>query len=323
MEEKRKKIFITGASGFLGRHLLQDKRFAVFDLVLITRNSAKLTNAGNAKIIQGDLNRPECYVEELKSCDFVIHMAGEKRLEAEMEMTNVGSMNQILGIHRQQPTFKLIYISSAGVYGIKHHPEKLIDENSPCMPDTVYEKTKLKAEEMLEEYAKRTPIDFAILRPSNVIGISDEQPKLLTMIRSIQKGRFFFASKKAMVNYVHVDLVIEIIWQLVKKSKMNNQCYNVNSPKLLIEFSQDIAREIKVSDKFIRLPLFLLRMLAVIGDRYPEKFKYFNSVKLLAITNLAYYSAEKLETDFNFRFKESLKEGIHSLVSFYQLKGLL
>lgn len=323
MEEKRKKIFITGASGFLGRHLLQDKRFAAFDLVLITRDPAKLKNVGGANIIQGDLNEPQCYAEELKSCDYVIHMAGEKRMESAMEVTNVGGMNHLLEIHRQQSTFKLIYISSAGVYGIKHHPEKLIDENSPCMPNTVYEKSKLKAEDMLEEYAKRKLIDFAILRPSNVIGISDDQPKLLTMIKSIQKRRFFIASKKAMVNYVHVDLVVDIIWQLLNKAQMNKQCYNVNSPMRLVEFSESIAREIKISDKFIRLPLFLLRMLAIIGDSYPEKFSYFNSVKLWTITNQAYYSSEKLERDFSVNSNESLKAGIHSLVSFYKSKGLL
>ncbi len=321
MERSKKKIFITGATGFIGRHLLLSDKLKAYDVFILSRKKAPETTEHTW--IEGDLARPESYKKYLVQCDFLLHMAGEKKDESQMEEVNVGGMKILLGLHRESPTFKIIYVSSSGVYGIEHHPKTELSENDDCFPDTAYEKSKLKAELLLQTYAADQQIEYTVLRPSNIIGTLANPPKLLNLMQAVKRNRIFAYSSKAMVNYVDADFLSDIIFELFEKSKLNNAIYNVNCPMLLSDLLKMIASELKMQLPGRKVPTFLLKPLAIAGDLLPSRIAYFNSLKLKALTNQKFYSIRRLEQEFQSDAHEAFKKGITKLIAHYQSLNLL
>lgn len=179
-------------------------------------------------------------------------MAGEKRDEKLMQRVNVGGMDELLSIQKRFPAIKIMYISSCGVYGIKKHSDSVLTEKSICFPDTEYERTKYEAEKNLIRFAENHPLQYLILRPSNVFGEEDQSLKLLTLIKRIKEGQQYTGDEFAMVNYVYVKYMTEVIFQLIQSDEFNNSIYNINAPVKLTTFIGTIANELNVDEKVKR-----------------------------------------------------------------------
>ena len=65
------KVFLTGATGFLGKHIQAALQQNDIDFIALSRKSSPLSN-----FIRGDILQPKTYAEHLKQCDAVIHAAG-------------------------------------------------------------------------------------------------------------------------------------------------------------------------------------------------------------------------------------------------------
>ncbi|MGZ4057200.1 MAG: SDR family oxidoreductase [Bacteroidia bacterium] len=81
MEKIKNKVAITGASGFIGRHLLEDIEPSQFDLYLITRNKGKKLHniPANAIVVEADLSDYESMNKAFAGIDVIIDIAAEVR----------------------------------------------------------------------------------------------------------------------------------------------------------------------------------------------------------------------------------------------------
>ncbi len=318
-----KYILITGASGFLGFHLLSDLRWNEYKLILLTRNINRISSGSNRHIIEGDLFSLHTHSDLLAKTNFIIHMAGEKKDEKLMQKVNVGGMDELLSIQRDFPGIKIMYISSSGVYGIKKHSDLILTEMSKCFPDIEYERTKYEAEQHLISYADSHPLQFLILRPSNVFGEEDQSLKLLTLIKRIHEGRQYTGDKFAMVNYVYVKYLTEVIFQIIKSEKFNNSIYNINTPVRLTSFIGLIANELKIDAKIKVIPRYILNLISELNYLIPFRFRFLDRDRYFALTNKKIYSTAMIDELLGIDKNKYLEEGIHQLVSFYKSKGLL
>lgn len=326
MTEQRKKIFITGASGFLGMHFIIDSFDYNFEIYALTREKQNIKlspDYKNVEILEGDINEIENFKPQLIQCDYFIHLAGEKSDEAKMEEINVGSMKKILQVLSSIPAIKMIYISSSGVYGIKNYPGNILSEDGPCYPNSVYEKTKLAAENYLINYSANKSIRYIILRPSNVIGENDKSFKLLNLMRSLKKGLFFYIDKNAIVNYVYVKYVTSVMIHFLNNDRFNNEIYNVNSTLKLEEVIVVLKSELNVKTTIFILPYWLLYPFTFLFDILPVKFQLLNSEKYFALTNKKRYSVDKLKLEFTVSEKATVIQGLKNLVSWYREKNML
>ena len=163
-------IIIIGASGFLGKSLIEDLlKLKYFKIIATTRNKFSLSDALNIKsnaleIIELDLGNkkdikriisPDCVVINL----FYNWHNGK--------IYNLKLMNNLVDVCSQIKIKRFIHLSTAAVSG--KVLDELITENTQCNPLTEYGITKLKMEKILTENAKDY-FDCVILRPTSIFG---------------------------------------------------------------------------------------------------------------------------------------------------------
>ncbi len=178
-------ILLTGATGFIGQHVLTEllERFPGNPVcVLVNRRDVWPLSQQHIRIVTGGL-------EQLNAQSFrtpltcIIHLAS-KNIDKDgtgFRQTNVEGTRQIIELAEKNPGVKIIYLSSTGVYG--HHAFNNADESTPKDPDTALSKSKFEAEELL----RRTGLPVCILRHRFVTGEGDRYvvPGFMKAIRRL------------------------------------------------------------------------------------------------------------------------------------------
>jgi UDP-glucose 4-epimerase len=175
-----KKILVTGGAGYIGSHMVYYLLNKDIDVVVLDNfsnsDSSRLKKIEEItkkkiKIVKGDVTEKIDIDEEI---DAVIHFAALKSvpdsLEKPMEyyFNNVyGTLNLINWV-LEKKIKKFVFSSTCAVYG--DTDEELINEDLQNNPLSVYGKTKLFSEQMLEDTSKVNELSVASLRYFNVVG---------------------------------------------------------------------------------------------------------------------------------------------------------
>jgi len=168
-------VLITGATGFIGKHLTAalSKTYSVRCLVRKTSDIKELRDL-NVDLAYGDLLDKTSLLPALDKIDLVYHLAGEvySRKKDDFYKGNVLATQNLLEACKEKGTKRIIFLSSVGVYK-PVISRTLLTEKSECEPITYYGKTKLDAEEIIKKY----DIPWVIVRAPIVYGPS--QPHVL------------------------------------------------------------------------------------------------------------------------------------------------
>ena len=212
-------ILITGATGFIGKHLVKK---------IPNYNIAVDQNGKNIDL------RIRKEVLKIKRSDIVIHLAGKIPSEKNhsknifFEHNFLGTLN-ILEYCIKKKVKKIIFISSY-VYG---NPEKNpISEKHQIKPHNTYTKSKVLSEELCKIYAEKYKIEIIILRPFNIFGNLQKDNSLISnIIKSIKNNSHItIINKNNKRDYLFIDDLIEVIIKLI-----NYECkfeiFNIGSGK--------------------------------------------------------------------------------------------
>jgi nucleoside-diphosphate-sugar epimerase len=171
-----KKILLTGSSGFIGQHLINQLK----DKFIIVK-------------LKNDLRDHTAVFEEVISCnpDMVIHLAARTEVEQSFyeqttfsEINYTGTVNLIESILKCKNTPKLIFASTMEVYGWQPESDSIRDGeipttipvysvDTPPNPNAPYAVAKYGCEKYIE-YAYRTQgLQYVIIRQTNAYGRSD------------------------------------------------------------------------------------------------------------------------------------------------------
>ena len=173
----KRTIAITGASGFIGKHIVKELlRSGTFRVKLLTRDAQQLhefINEADVEIIIGDLLKPESLNNFLEANCIVINLV---YLWNGGEAKNITAILSLLEACRFAKIKRLIHCSTAAVSG--RVSDNFITESTPCLPMTDYGIIKLKIEKVILEAAKDN-FDVSIIRPTAVFGLGGKNLKKL------------------------------------------------------------------------------------------------------------------------------------------------
>jgi len=177
------KIFVTGATGFLGSHVARQLLARGTELRLLVRPTSRLDNIADlaAERVTGDLRDVKSLRQGMAGCEFVFHVAADYRLWApqrqELYQSNVDGTRNILEAARDSGVRRVIYTSSVATMGFGNNGH-LTDEQSPVALTSMigdYKRSKFMAEQLVIE-AGRGGQDVVMVNPTTPVGERDIKP---------------------------------------------------------------------------------------------------------------------------------------------------
>ena len=176
------RLFITGATGFVGAHVAQMAAAQGAQLRLLTRTTSNTSNLPRgAEVVVGDLREPARFASALQGCDAVIHVAADYRLwvpdPAEMYKANVEGTRELIRLAVGVGVRRVVYTSSVATMGFDR-AGTIVDETTPVgEADMIghYKRSKWLAEQVALE-AARAGQAVIVLNPTTPIGSMDTKP---------------------------------------------------------------------------------------------------------------------------------------------------
>ncbi|QKJ29412.1 NAD-dependent epimerase/dehydratase family protein [Mucilaginibacter mali] len=268
------KVIITGATGFLGKTIVQNLIALQHDVFTLARDNADITS---------DL---AINIPSLPACDLLIHAAGKAHIVPKTEEekkdffdVNVkGTQNLLRGSEASGLPKSFVFISSVAVYGLESGTN--IKEDMPLLAKEAYGESKIEAERLVWAWCQKNNVTCTILRLPLLAG-SNPPGNLGAMILGIKKGYYFnIAGGKAKKSIVLIDDVANAVLTAASTGGIYNLTDGYNPS--FYELSTFIAKQLHKKQPF-NMPYFIAKMLAFTGDIIGSKSPI-NSVKLNKIT---------------------------------------
>ena len=257
-------IAITGGSGFIGS-LLVDKHLKQGHQVrLLSRNT--LLERKNLQYFFGDLTNSSIDLSDfVDGVDILYHCAGEVNNKSLMQELHVNGTQRLVDA-AQGKIGRWVQLSSVGVYGACR--DGTITEDSKEQPFGIYEQTKTESDKIL----KNSGIPCVILRPSNVFGIDMPNKSLKGLLRTIQKGLFFFIGRedKSLVNYVHIEDVAEALMCCGSDEKSLGEVFNLSQSETVEKMITSFASGLGSDKKILRFPEIIVRIIVSFFGKIPK-----------------------------------------------------
>lgn len=227
-----RSLFVTGGSGFIGRHFLRRLDATRYGTVYcLTRDRARLAGVtaplGHIQIIEADLGDVAAYASTLAQVDTVLHLAATtgKATPEQYDATNQKGTELLVAACEQAGVKNFLFMSTiAAKYQDKSH--------------YAYARTKAAAEIAV----KTSQLNYVILRPTIVIGPGGDAWRSLSRL-----GRapilFVFGTGKTRVQPIYIEDLISRMLDILDRATFNNQVLEVGGPDIIPfeQFLRDIA----------------------------------------------------------------------------------
>jgi len=167
-------IFVTGGTGFLGRHLVPTLCRAGYTLRVLTRTPDRhpwLRDLPRVEIVAGDLRDATLVTQAVQGSRRVIHAAGLFSMwheAGDFDSTNVRGTENILQAAQAANVERMVYVSTIAVIG-KPMEGRIIDEQHPISPADPYQASKWQAEQVVLSHI-RQGLPAVIVRPGAFYG---------------------------------------------------------------------------------------------------------------------------------------------------------
>jgi dihydroflavonol-4-reductase len=177
------KIFVTGATGFVGHHVAKALAAEGADLRMLVRKTSNLANLEGIRgeMHQGDLSEPESIRPALAGCDAIVHVAADYRLwirdPKTMYKANVDGTRDLLRMAREADVPRVVYTSSVATMHFRTDGLVINEDTPVSLKDMVghYKRSKFLAEQEAIKAAKSGQ-QVIILNPTTPIGPNDAKP---------------------------------------------------------------------------------------------------------------------------------------------------
>lgn len=222
---------VTGASGFVGSHVVDALRADGTDVRALVRTAAaaqELRDAG-VEVRVGDVREPRVLADAVRGADVVYHCAaavGPAYSPREIYDISMAGARHLLEALRQNARIRAVILTSVNVLGTRNLDPAT--EDIPCRRSgDASADVKIDIERMANEYVQRHGVDVTILRPGLIYGPGDRH-NLPQMIRALRRGKFaFLGSRDNIAPLVYISDVVEAILLAGRTPASRGRVYHI------------------------------------------------------------------------------------------------
>ncbi|MGC9603070.1 MAG: NAD-dependent epimerase/dehydratase family protein [Minisyncoccia bacterium] len=314
-----KKIGITGASGFVGKHFVKKFIDDGYFVNAYVRNAAKIDFLAKRygeklRIFEGDINDEKNLENFVKESDIIVHLAaGTGGTYDDYYNTTVKGSELIFKLCEKNKKERLVYMSSVSIYDLNQAANSVVTEDTPFEPHMDlrgwYAKTKALGEQSIASKIDSSELPVTILRAGLVYAPNMKMPLMgCGIIRGSVGINLGMGDKR--LPYIHIDDLHGAVKAAIKGSGKESGTYNVVSDEQpttreIVEYFNEFAPDGK-------------RMLFV-----PKSFFVLNPILgrygyLLARAQKdIYYSAENLKSELGWKAVVPFREAMKQMVDFH------
>ncbi|SIO01570.1 Nucleoside-diphosphate-sugar epimerase [Singulisphaera sp. GP187] len=275
-----KTIFITGATGLVGSHVVEEairRGHKVRALVRASSDTRWLDQWGVEKVL-GDLADPDALRRGADGANWIFNCAakvGDWGTLEEFRSLNVDAFRHLLDAAVASKVERFVHVSSLGVYEGRDHYGT--DETVPPAAESLdaYTRSKVEAEELALSYARNQGLPLSVVRPGFIYGPRDRTvlPKL---IKALRGGRFaYFGSGNQALNCIYVKNLVQGIFLAAEVPQAVGEVFNLTDGARVSkrQFVGKVAELAGLRAPRKRIPLWLAWTLAVLMERRAKRRK--------------------------------------------------
>lgn len=323
-----KKAFVTGATGFIGSHLVEALLSKQYKIKCLVRKSANLRWIKDLpiEIVYGDLFNKDVLTEATKDVDYIFHIAGviASRTKEGYYYGNVETTKNLLEVASKNLNLKR-FVFAGSLTAVGPTANKIPpDEQSPCNPITNYGRSKLEAEKEVLKFKDKIPV--TVLRLPAVYGPRDTAT--LDFFKTVSKGVIPLVGYKS--KYISILYVSDVVKALIDAAECDmaiGEVFLIGSEKFYTweEIGMAIEKYTKHRTIKVRFPEFFVVIAAAFNNfldifrKKPSVFNIEKSKDMIADAWIA--DITKAKNHLNFRQDVDLEEGIRRTFEWYHKEG--
>lgn len=332
MEANKKIVAITGASGFLGRHLVSHFLGLGYTVRAHVHVAESITSVDKAvaAVHVGEITDREMVKKLVAGVDIVIHTVSnfrdasgppESYIRINVEGTKtVAEAAMAAGVGR------FVHCSTIGVHGdVANTPAT---EESPFAPGDRYQETKLASEQYIHSCIGKGQTQFVVIRPCSMYGPGDL--RMLKMFKMLSKGRFFFVGPcNENFHAVFISDVVEAFGRAAEMPSIDGEVFLIGGPdgyRPLRQYVATVADALNVSPPKITFPYWIFWYAAIVLEKICVPFGVeppLHRRRVRFYKNNRAFDTTKSEAILGVQPSVSLEEGMHRTVMWYRENDLL
>ena len=238
-------VFVTGATGLLGSHLLYFLAVSGHSVSALRRKQSRLEDSravflqypdgerywNTINWVEGDVVQKEGLADYVRRADYVYHCAAVVSFSGTDRMhlmnTNLQGTENVAALCLEYQV-RLCYVSSIAALGDARQPEDLIDEDTPVIAGrehSVYSQSKTAAEKLIRKYIGYG-LNAVIVCPSVILGAGMWHRSSARLFFTAAKGIPFYT--RGMTGYVDVRDVCELMIRLCEDPLVSGERFVLN-----------------------------------------------------------------------------------------------
>jgi nucleoside-diphosphate-sugar epimerase len=335
--DRRQRVLVTGANGFVGSHLTEALLEAGYRVRCMVRRSSDLRFVAHLPVewAYADLGQAdgEALRQACQGVDLVCHCAALTRaLDKEtFYRVNAGGAEALAraALEANPALERFLFVSSQAAAGPAQHADDFVDESDPPQPVDWYGQSKWAAEQALLALTSENGggLPLTIMRPSAVFGPRDRD--FLTYFRLIKHGLHLEIGRGARwLSLIYVkDLVSLLVAALESECALGQTYFARGTDHTQEEFSEAIARVLGKRPVEIRLPEVVMTPLSLwarVQGRLTGRPALLNEQRLANMRHREWLcSGEKARRELGFVAQYSLQTAVRETANWYLENGWL
>jgi NADH dehydrogenase len=250
-------ILVTGATGFVGGHVVHELRGRDLPVRCLVRDLDKGSrlSAWGAEVVEGDMARPETLRGAVAGCDSVVHLVAIRQgREESFRQIMVEGTRQLLAAAREADVRRFVHMSALGT--------------SEATKDLVpYYRAKWETEQMVQS----SGIPSVIFRPSFIFGVDGGILPTFVKLARLTPVTPIIGTGRQRIQPIWIDDVTAYFGEAVERDDVTGRLFELGGPDAVTwnEFWERLKRVRRMRRTSIHVPIGLMRAGALLTERLP------------------------------------------------------